>query len=132
VHRVKPLDESSYKWYFASAKLLYTPGQLISDKIVLIVNEVNSAGVIAKKINSVLEESDWMKKHFKKFCRLTKKEREIIKLLVSGRSSTEISDVLMITLFTVNTHRRNITGKLEIKSFAELYKFALTFGLIVQ
>lgn len=130
VQRVKAVDESSYKWYFASAKLLYTPDQTISDRMLLIVNEVNSLGTIAKKINSVLEESDWMKKNFKKFCRLTKREKEIITLLVNGKNSSEISDIFNISRLTVNTHRRNIADKLEAKSFAELYKFALTFGLI--
>lgn len=129
VHRVKAIDESSYKWYFASTKLLYTPGQATSDKILLIVNEVNSLGHIAKNINSVLDESDWMKKNFKKFCRLTIREKEIITLLVSGKNSSEISDIFSISRLTVNTHRRNIGEKLEVKSFAGLYKFAQTFGL---
>jgi len=128
-HRVKAIDENSYKWYFASAKLLYTPGQAISDKMLLIVNEVNTLGTIAKKINSVLEESDWMKMNFKKFCKLTLREREIITLLVSGKNSSEIADIFSLSGLTVNTHRRNIANKLEAKSFAELYKFALTFGL---
>ncbi|SHG51063.1 regulatory protein, luxR family [Flavobacterium fluvii] len=129
VHRVKALDETSYKWYFASAKLLYTPGQLVSDKIILSVNEVNSLGTVAKKINSVLEESDWMKKNFAKYCRLTPKEKEIISLLVLGNNNAAISDTLFITKLTINTHRRNIKQKLEIKTFSELYKFATAFGL---
>ena len=130
VHRVKALDETSYKWYFASAKLLYTPGQLISDKMILIVNEVNTLGVIAKKISSLLEEGDWMKKNFTKFCRLTPREKEIINLLVLGNNNATISDTLLITKLTINTHRRNIMQKLEIKTFSELYKFAIAFGLI--
>ena len=129
VQRVKAVDEDLYKWYFASTKLLYTPNQAVSVKILLIVNEVNSLGYVAKKINSVLEESDWMKKNFKKFCKLTMREKEIITLLVSGKNSSEISECFSISRLTVNTHRRNIAGKLEAKSFAELYKFAITFGL---
>lgn len=129
-HRVKPLPDRFYKWYFASAKLLFTPGQPIADKIMVIVNEVNSAGHIAKKINIMLEENDWMKKNFTKFCRLTHREKEIISLLVSGKSSPEISDIFSISHLTVKTHRRNIFEKLEIKTFAGLYKFSITFGLM--
>lgn len=129
-HRVKTINQSSYKWYFASAKLMYTPGQAVSDKVILIVNEVNTLGQIAKKINSVLDESDWMKKHFKKFCSLTKREKEIITFIANGKNNAEISDILSLSRLTVNTHRRNIASKLEVKSFAELYKFARCFGLI--
>ncbi len=130
VHRVKPLNETAYKWYFASAKLFYKPQQAVSDKMLLIVNEVNSVCDIAKKINSVLEESDWMKNNFNKFCRLTRREKEIITLLTERKNSRQISDSLFISRLTVNTYRRNIAEKLETKSFAALYKFALTFGLI--
>lgn len=128
-HRVKPIKAPFYKWYFASAKLLFEPGSSVSNKMILIVNEVNTLCSLAKKINNVLEESEWMKKNFSKFCRLTTKEKEIITLLVQGRNSNFISDVLLITKLTINTHRRNIKHKLEIKTFAELYQFAAAFGL---
>ncbi len=130
VHRVKSMSDSSYKWYFASAKLLYDPGQPVADKVLLIVNEVNALDHITKKINSVLDESVWMKKNFQKFCRLSRREKEIITLVVHGKSSNEISDSLNITRLTVNTHRRNINEKLEVTSFSGLYKFAAAFGLI--
>lgn len=129
-HRVKNMQDSSYKWYFASAKLMYTPGCAIASKMLLIVNEVNSAGNIAKKINKVLDETEWMKKHFNQFCRLTKREKEIITLVVSGKSSTAIADALCISKLTVNTHRRNIAEKLQLKSFTQLYRFASAFGLV--
>ncbi len=130
-HRVKTMSDGSYKWYFASAKLLYTPGQDVSDKMLLIVNEVNSLGNIAKKINNVLEESDWMKANFKKLCRLSKREKEILGLLAGGYSTAQISDTYCLSKLTVSTHRRNIIEKLGVKTFAELYKFAVAFGLIV-
>lgn len=129
-HRVKNLRNDSYQWYFASAKLMFTPGSEVADKILLIVNEVNSAGNIAKKINSVLDETEWMKKHFKQFCRLTKREKEIITLVVSGKSSAAIADTLHIARLTVSTHRRNIAEKLQLKTFSGLYRFATVFGLI--
>jgi DNA-binding CsgD family transcriptional regulator len=128
-HRVKTMNEGSYKWYFASAKLMYTPGNEVADKMLLIVNEANSAGNIAKKINSVLDESEWMKKHFKQFCLLTKREKEIITLVVSGKTSAAVAEILQITKLTVATHRRNISEKLQINTFSGLYKFALAFGL---
>ncbi len=130
-HRVKTLSSSAYKWYFASAKLLFQPGESIASKLLIIVNESNSAGNIAKKINSVLEESVWMKKYFGQFCLLTNREKTIITLIVNGNSSLKIADILKITRLTVNTHRRNISEKLQIKTFAPLHRFATAFGLTV-
>ncbi|MGK2860594.1 MAG: response regulator transcription factor [Chitinophagaceae bacterium] len=130
VHRAKPIRDRYYKWYFASAKLQQMPGKKKSDKLLVIVNEVKSAGDMAKKISHVLDESEWMKKNFRKFCTLTRREKDIISLLANGKSGTEISEKLLISRLTVNTHRRNIIAKLETKNFAELYKFATGFGLI--
>ncbi|MGY3054523.1 DNA-binding CsgD family transcriptional regulator [Pedobacter sp. UYEF25] len=129
-HRVKNLQDASYKWYLASAKLMYSQGDEMADKMLLIVNEVNSAGRIARQINNVLEETGWMKNYFKQFCLLTKREKEIIILVVSGNSSVVIADALQITKLTVSTHRRNISDKLKLKTFSELYRFATAFGLI--
>ncbi len=130
MHQVRAINDKSYKWYFATAKLLFSSQETLSSKILLIVNEVNSLGSIAHKLNKVLDESDWMKKNFNRFCTLTKREKEIIKLLVNGKSNRQVGDALLITLLTVKTHRRNIADKLDACNFAQLYKFALTFGLI--
>ena len=129
-HRVKTTKTDHYNWYFASAKLMFNPGQKLADKMLVIVNEVNSAGYMARKINSMLDETEAIKKQFKKFCLLTKKEKEVISLIASGHTGTEAADILGVSKFTIHTHRRNIASKLEFKSFSALYRFAETFGLI--
>ncbi len=56
---------------------------------------------------------------------LTTREREISQLILMGHSSNSISLNLGISLPTVKTHRRNIYGKLEISSQAELFSLFL-------
>lgn len=56
---------------------------------------------------------------------LTKREIEIIKLLANDNSNQEVSDKLEISLRTVETHRRNIMQKLNLKSAVALVRFAL-------
>jgi len=53
---------------------------------------------------------------------LTEREIEIIKLLLEGKSSQEISEILFISKHTVDTHRRNILEKTGLKSSNELLK----------
>ncbi|MFN3758609.1 MAG: LuxR C-terminal-related transcriptional regulator [Algoriphagus aquaeductus] len=55
-----------------------------------------------------------------KFDQLTKREREILVLITRGYTSQEIADTLYLSLFTINTHRRNLLSKLGIKNFAQL------------
>ena len=51
---------------------------------------------------------------------LTDREIDIVKLLLEGHSSRVIADILFISKHTVDTHRRNILGKMSMNSTSEL------------
>lgn len=53
---------------------------------------------------------------------LTKKEKEIVKLILEGNGSKEISSWLNISVNTVGTHRKNILKKLGAKNVGEMIK----------
>ncbi|MBO9731467.1 MAG: hypothetical protein J7623_22695 [Chitinophaga sp.] len=55
----------------------------------------------------------------------TKREREILKGIVEGKSSKEIADDLFISLHTVNTHRKNMLAKADVKTPVELVRMAI-------
>ena len=67
---------------------------------------------------------------FKKRFQLTKREIEIIRLVCNGASTPELSKKLFIAENTVNTHRRNIMYKLDVKNVAGLIGFARENGLL--
>ncbi|MCX2743200.1 response regulator transcription factor [Mangrovivirga sp. M17] len=59
------------------------------------------------------------KKKEKEFS-LTKREKEILKLVVEGETSQEIADKLFISVRTVDTHRANIMKKLKVNNSISL------------
>ena len=61
---------------------------------------------------------------------LTKRELEILELIAKEHTNQEIADKLFISLRTVQTHRLNITQKLDAKNTAALVKEAYKRGLI--
>ncbi|NBA86121.1 response regulator [Emticicia sp. CRIBPO] len=61
---------------------------------------------------------------------LSDRELEILKLIVSELSSTQIAEKLFISFNTVETHRKNLYKKLGINSSLGLLKYALKHGLI--
>lgn len=61
--------------------------------------------------------------------KLSSRERQVLQLVAEGRSSKEIATRLTIAVPTVETHRRQIMGKLKIRSVAELTKYAVREGL---
>jgi len=60
---------------------------------------------------------------------LSKREKEILKLISDGKASKEIADDLYISVHTVNTHRQNILEKLNVKNSHEAIKIIQNYGL---
>jgi DNA-binding NarL/FixJ family response regulator len=61
---------------------------------------------------------------------LTAREREILQLLVAGKSNKDIAVLLNLSLYTIETHRKNLQNKLNIHSFPELILYAVRKGII--
>ena len=61
---------------------------------------------------------------------LSPREREIVQLLAEGKSNKEVADVLGISTKTIETHRATIMRKLELKSFAEMVRYAVRNNII--
>jgi DNA-binding NarL/FixJ family response regulator len=63
---------------------------------------------------------------------LTVREREVLKLLAEGRKTKEIAAALYISPYTVRRHRANIMEKLEIKTLADLVKYAISHSYLLD
>ena len=61
---------------------------------------------------------------------LTKREKEILKLLVKGNTTKQIANLLHISTHTVNAHRKNIMRKLDIKTLSGLTIYAVLNNII--
>ena len=61
---------------------------------------------------------------------LTRRELEILQLLAKGKQTTEIADALYISIHTVNSHRKNMIKKLNLRNTAELISFSYQNNLI--
>lgn len=61
---------------------------------------------------------------------LTAREREILHLLAQGKSNKEIAALWNLSPYTVETHRRNLHEKLNLRNFADLVLYAVRKGII--
>ena len=59
---------------------------------------------------------------------LTRREREVLKLIAEGLRTAGIAARLHLATSTVDVHRRNLMRKLDLHSVAELTKYALREG----
>jgi DNA-binding NarL/FixJ family response regulator len=61
---------------------------------------------------------------------ITRREKEILKLIIEENTNQEIANSLFISLRTVENHRNNLLQKLNVKNTAGLVKVALQEGLV--
>lgn len=61
---------------------------------------------------------------------LSKRERQILKLIDSGKTSAQIADMLSISKNTVSRHRQDILAKLQVENSMEACKIAKAIGIL--
>jgi len=61
--------------------------------------------------------------------KLTPREIEVLKLIAEEKGNQEIADSLFISIRTVDTHRRNLLDKLQVKNTVGLVRYAIREGL---
>jgi DNA-binding NarL/FixJ family response regulator len=61
---------------------------------------------------------------------LTARENDVFRLLAEGKTAKDISAELNISIYTVDAHRNRIFRKLQLRSSAELVRFAMRQGLL--
>jgi DNA-binding NarL/FixJ family response regulator len=61
---------------------------------------------------------------------LSPREREVLQLVAEGKSNKEVSSLLNLSVYTVETHRAKIMQKLNLKGVPELILYAVRKGII--
>lgn len=76
-------------------------------------------------VNSTFDESDVFLKQFQ----LTKREMELLQFIKQNYTNQQMADHLHLSIYTVETHRKNIMQKLNLKNPVELTRFILQYNL---
>lgn len=87
-------------------------------------------GLVGKATELIFKPIKNSEEMWLRFQSLTKREKQILKLLANGNSNKEISDLLFISSYSVHTHRKNIYKKLDIHKTSQLVQFALLLEII--
>ena len=112
----------------ASGYLLKNAGK---EELRLALGEVANGGkYLSPQLRQLVEQGDQYRDRSGDLAYnpLSKREMEVVKLLVKERTNQEIAGELFISVETVITHRRNIMHKLDVRDFAGLVKYAMERG----
>ena len=99
-------------------------GELISS----IMNALEGQLVFSLEVQSILAQPG--PTDIKKIPNLTRREKEILKLISEGFTTATLAEKLYISPLTAETHRRNLLQKFEVNNTASLISLAKDYGLI--
>lgn len=83
-----------------------------------------------QKVLDIIMEKRFPQENESETFALTAREREILQLIAHGQSTQRIADQLYLSPHTVQTHRKSIIKKLNIKSPTEFVIYAMDLGLL--
>ena len=128
--QVKGRHQQDWTWYASTLKIFMRDDAGKPLLAITIAIPIDAKHHITAKVSRLLEENNFLRKNYHKFSQLSKRERQILRLLALGKSAAEIAGELFIAITTAETHRRNIRHKLNITSNFELLQYARAFDLI--
>lgn len=80
-------------------------------------------------VESLVNQSSAANAGTQSFSLLTEREREVLQMIAEGNSTKQIASQLSVSAKTIESHRRQVMGKLNIRNIAELTKFAIREGI---
>ncbi|GAA4496054.1 hypothetical protein GCM10023172_08750 [Hymenobacter ginsengisoli] len=128
--QVRTGPNQSFEWYLSASRLIErdTEGQPLL--LLTVAQSIDPASHITHKVQRLLDENTFLRAHYGQFAALTSREREVLRAIVLGESTSEIAQRLFISPQTAETHRRNLRRKLKVESAFELGQYARAFDLI--
>jgi DNA-binding CsgD family transcriptional regulator len=122
--------DHTWHWHMNSSRILVQDEQGQPWLSISVALPVEATHHMTAKAARLVEENDFLRKNFALFTRLTKREREVLRLLALGKSATDTAEELFISLNTVETHRKNIKQKLDTTAYFDLCQYARAFDLV--
>jgi DNA-binding NarL/FixJ family response regulator len=111
---------------------MYKTDLINEDDIEGYILKESSSAAILKKVREIVENppKNHTLKSEKKYTGLSPREKEIVIEIGKGLSSEQIAEKLFLSYYTVESHKKNIFLKLNVKTTNELIRKAMHLGII--
>jgi len=127
VYRIRH-KEGHWVWVYSNTAVYKRDEKGNPEQLIGICTNFSVNFKTMKQFKELYKENQQLKNQLM-ISKLTRREKEIIKLLTKGKTGHEIAKLLFISKHTVNNHRKNILKKLSFNNIAELIHFATESGL---
>lgn len=137
--RIKNI-KSEYRWMVIQfPKIIYNnEGRGLSSLIV--VSDLSHFSIVNQPVMTMIDTTNSRKPFYKAIvekneitvntANITKREREILALMINGKTTPEIAEKLFISYHTVENHKKNLRVKTSSKTSAELIYYVLHHNIL--
>jgi len=126
-------DPSMIRQALQSGAVGYVVKQSVADELLAAVRAAkNGSMFLSSGISGMIANNFFAESPKNLLDRLSPREREVVKRIVEGFSTREISDVLRTSVKTVEKQRRDAMRKLEVDNLASLVRVSLELGLVIE
>ena len=87
------------------------------------MNRVMHGETVFRQLESSLQNDQEIYQHFLSTYKITKREWEIMVLIKQQLTNQQISEKLFLSIYTIETHRKNMMQKLGLKTAVQLHQF---------
>jgi len=109
----------------------YMTKESAPEELVNAINKVTSGGqYISQSLAEILARELQRDTDMPAHKRLSDREYEVLRLIASGKTITEIAGDLALSVKTISTYRSRIIEKTDLHSNAELTRYAIRHGLV--
>jgi DNA-binding NarL/FixJ family response regulator len=123
-------EESNVRRAFEAGIIGYVLKTKAASDLVQAIHEVKRGNVYLSSGISGIVVGEMLRKDSAAADVLTSRERQVLQLIVEGKTTKELSRLLGVSVGTGETHRQRIMEKLEIHQTAGLVRYAVRQGLI--
>ena len=128
--QVKLKATEQWVWHLASTRIFEKDKEGNVTHMITVALPIDQLKHIPNKAERLLAEKNFFHSNLNKFLTLGKREREVLRLVALGLSSSQIATEMCISCLTVNTHRKVIKQKLDITSGYDFTLYAHAYDLI--
>lgn len=126
VHNEAPIINSILKQGASG----YIQKNALSEIIVEAIHDVLKGGIYVCDPSKEILRRQSGKGGLTQLPKMTRREKEILKLAAEGLTIAQIAEKLFISPYTVESHRKNLMDKFEVNSVAAAIKLAGQYGII--
>ena len=120
----------AWVWHMSTLKIILRDDAGMPVLAINMSAKVESVQHVTDKLERVLKENTFLRDNYQLYVTLSKRQREILRLIALGLSAPEIAEKLFISVTTAETHRRNIKAKLNVNTSFGLVEYARAFDLV--